>query len=100
MKQQQTNKHTHTHTNTNKHKHTNTNTNTQTQTHKQTNKQTQVGKASQLKGFEIVKAVHIEPELFTVENDLLTPTLKLKRHQAAKHFKLNLDQMYADTKVA
>jgi long-chain acyl-CoA synthetase len=53
-----------------------------------------------LKGFEVVRAVHVHPELFTVENDLLTPTLKLKRHQASKHFKIPLDQMYAETKIA
>jgi long-chain acyl-CoA synthetase len=31
---------------------------------------------------------------FTIENDLLTPTLKLKRPQAVKAYKAQIDQMY------
>jgi long-subunit acyl-CoA synthetase (AMP-forming) len=35
-----------------------------------------------LQGFEIVADIHLTTEAFTVENDLLTPTFKLKRPQA------------------
>ena len=40
------------------------------------------GKANDLKGFENVKRIRLEIEPFSVENDMLTPTFKLKRHQA------------------
>jgi long-chain acyl-CoA synthetase len=37
------------------------------------------GKKLQLRGFEFVKRVHISFDPFTVENNMLTPTLKLRR---------------------
>lgn len=37
------------------------------------------GKQLQLRGFEFVKRVHISFDPFTVENNMLTPTLKLRR---------------------
>lgn len=37
-----------------------------------------VGKMSQLKSFEKVKDIYIYPEGFTIEANLLTPTLKNK----------------------
>lgn len=52
------------------------------------------GRAQKLKGFEIVKAVHLEAEQFTLENDLLTPTFKLKRAPLLKKYKAVIDQMY------
>ncbi|CAG8799467.1 36487_t:CDS:2, partial [Racocetra persica] len=40
------------------------------------------GKANDLKGFENVKNIHLTSEPFSLQNNLLTPTFKLKRHQA------------------
>ena len=40
------------------------------------------GKANDLKGFENVKSIFLEHEPFSVDNGLLTPTFKLKRHEA------------------
>ncbi|CEG76360.1 hypothetical protein RMATCC62417_11262 [Rhizopus microsporus] len=53
-----------------------------------------VGKLSGLRGFEFAKAIHLEPEPFTIENDLLTPTFKVKRPQAKKHFEAQIAQLY------
>jgi len=51
-------------------------------------------KKSKLSGLEKIKAVHLEPKLFT-DLDLITTTFKIKRHQAKKHFIDVLDKMYA-----
>lgn len=42
----------------------------------------------QLKGFEIIKAVHLEPEPFDIERDLITPTYKIKRPQMQKYYQV------------
>jgi len=48
-----------------------------------------------LKGFEMLKAIRIHDDLFTAENGLLTPTFKMKRHEAKKLFQNEIDSMYA-----
>lgn len=52
-------------------------------------------KAGGLKGFENARGITLFPELFTVENDLLTPTFKLKRPVAKRRFQADIDMMYA-----
>eukprot|EP00922_Rhytidocystis_sp_ex-Travisia-forbesii_P055007 GHVS01081476.1.p1 GENE.GHVS01081476.1~~GHVS01081476.1.p1 ORF type:complete len:616 (-),score=106.74 GHVS01081476.1:369-2216(-) len=52
--------------------------------------------ASGLKGFECAKKIHLHPELFSMENELITPTFKLKRHTAKKMFKDVVDAMYEE----
>lgn len=54
-----------------------------------------VGKSAELKGFEQVKDIYIFPELFSVENGLLTPTFKNKRPQLRKFFKQQVQELYA-----
>ena len=44
--------------------------------------------AFQLKGFELVKGVFLEPTPFDIERDLLTPTFKKKRPQLLKFYKV------------
>ncbi|OQR89411.1 Long-chain-fatty-acid--CoA ligase [Achlya hypogyna] len=53
-----------------------------------------VGKAAGLVGFETIRAVHLEPTPFSIENNLLTPTLKLKRHDATKTYAAQIDALY------
>ncbi|KAJ8460676.1 hypothetical protein OPV22_033602 [Ensete ventricosum] len=50
----------------------------------------------ELKGFEMLKAVHLEPRPFDMERDLITPTFKLKRPQLLKHFKECIDGLYRE----
>ncbi|KAF8509544.1 acetyl-CoA synthetase-like protein [Gautieria morchelliformis] len=47
-----------------------------------------------LKGFECVKKIHLSVDPFTPENDMLTPTLKLKRREVQKVYKEVLDALY------
>lgn len=53
-----------------------------------------LGRDSDLKGFELVKKVYLSKEPFTVENDLVTPTMKVKRHVAKMKFKDVIDKLY------
>lgn len=43
-------------------------------------------------------AIHLTPDLFSVENGMMTPTFKLKRPQAAQAFKEPIESMYAELK--
>ncbi|KAJ1942036.1 medium-chain fatty acid-CoA ligase faa2 [Linderina pennispora] len=54
------------------------------------------GRKSDLKGYEIPKNIHLESVPFTIENNLLTPTLKIKRADAKKLYKDILDRLYAE----
>lgn len=57
-----------------------------------------IGKTNNLRGFEMLKAVHLEPHPFDMERDLVTPTFKLKRPQLLKCYKDCIDQLYSDAK--
>uniref|UniRef100_A0A8C2ZJL4 Acyl-CoA synthetase long chain family member 5 n=1 Tax=Cyclopterus lumpus TaxID=8103 RepID=A0A8C2ZJL4_CYCLU len=54
---------------------------------------TKLGKEAGLKSFEQVKAVHLHPEQFTIENGLLTPTLKAKRAELKALFQPQIDRL-------
>ncbi|XP_063969268.1 long-chain-fatty-acid--CoA ligase 5-like [Lytechinus pictus] len=55
------------------------------------------GKAEGLQGFEQVQAISLNPEQFSEQNGLLTPTLKTKRSAMEKAFKNQLDNLYTTT---
>ncbi|KAI7995284.1 Long chain acyl-CoA synthetase 4 [Camellia lanceoleosa] len=59
---------------------------------------TRIGKEKKLKGFEFIKAVHLDPEPFDMERDLLTPTFKKKRPQLLKYYQNIVDNMYKGAK--
>lgn len=46
------------------------------------------GKAARLKGFEDIKAVILEVEHFSVDNDLMTPSFKLRRVPLLKRYQV------------
>ncbi|XP_061491980.1 long-chain-fatty-acid--CoA ligase 5 [Rhineura floridana] len=54
-----------------------------------------LGKEAGLQSFEQVKDIYIHPEMLTVENGLLTPTLKAKRAEVSKFFRSQIDALYA-----
>lgn len=53
------------------------------------------GREDGLKGFEIVKRVHLFADGFSVDNDLMTPSFKLKRPQLKSTFQDVIDKMYS-----
>ncbi|GMJ15056.1 long-chain acyl-CoA synthetase 4 [Hibiscus trionum] len=55
---------------------------------------TKTGKEKQLKGFEFIKAVHLDHAPFDMDRDLLTPTFKKKRPQLLKYYQSAVDDMY------
>uniref|UniRef100_A0A1D1YXD9 Long-chain-fatty-acid--CoA ligase n=1 Tax=Anthurium amnicola TaxID=1678845 RepID=A0A1D1YXD9_9ARAE len=56
------------------------------------------GRMYQLKGFEMLRAIHLEPIPFNMERDLITPTFKLKRPQLLKYYKEYVDVLYREVK--
>lgn len=59
-----------------------------------------VEKKNSFAGFERVKNCYLYLEPFSIENELLTPTLKLKRPQTAKKFRKEIDELYAEALAA
>ncbi|KAI3632074.1 hypothetical protein MIR68_009910 [Amoeboaphelidium protococcarum] len=55
-----------------------------------------IARKGKLAGFELPKNIHVEYELFSVENDLLTPSFKLKRNVAAKKYRQIIDSLYEE----
>ncbi|XP_062250103.1 long-chain-fatty-acid--CoA ligase 1-like isoform X1 [Platichthys flesus] len=54
-----------------------------------------LGKEGGLKSFEQVRATYIHTELFSIENGLLTPTMKAKRNELRQHFRPQIEELYA-----
>ncbi|KAI1295985.1 hypothetical protein EDD11_007619 [Mortierella claussenii] len=54
------------------------------------------GKAGGLKGFELIKRVHLTMEAFSVENGMMSHTFKIRRPQARDHYREHITAMYAD----
>ncbi|KAG0375532.1 hypothetical protein BGX24_008973 [Mortierella sp. AD032] len=54
------------------------------------------GQAGGLKGFELVKRVHLSMDMFSVENNMMTPTSKVRRPQVKEYFLDAIKSMYED----
>ena len=54
-----------------------------------------LSKAQGLHGFETPRAICLESNLFTTENDLVTPTFKLKRNKLKDYYERQINEMYA-----
>ena len=53
-----------------------------------------IGRKNDLKGFELVKKILLINEGFTIDNNLLTPTLKIKSYEVRKKYKKEIEEMY------
>ncbi|XP_062309546.1 long-chain-fatty-acid--CoA ligase 6 isoform X2 [Osmerus eperlanus] len=53
-----------------------------------------LGKASGLHSFEQVKDIYVHSEMFSIQNGLLTPTLKAKRPELKEFFKEKIEVLY------
>jgi long-chain acyl-CoA synthetase len=54
-----------------------------------------LGRSRDFKGFEIIKKVFLSNEPFTLENGLLTPTIKVKRHEVKNKYIDEIRKMYS-----
>ncbi|XP_077965189.1 long-chain-fatty-acid--CoA ligase 1a isoform X2 [Gasterosteus aculeatus] len=54
-----------------------------------------LGKVAGLKSFEQVRDIALHPEQFSIQNGLLTPTLKAKRTELRNLFRDQIDELYA-----
>uniref|UniRef100_A0AAX7T4W0 Arachidonate--CoA ligase n=1 Tax=Astatotilapia calliptera TaxID=8154 RepID=A0AAX7T4W0_ASTCA len=54
-----------------------------------------VGREARLNSFEQVKDLYLHPEMFSVANGLLTPTLKSRRADIRRHFQEQISSMYS-----
>jgi long-chain acyl-CoA synthetase len=54
-----------------------------------------LGRSKDFKGFEVIKKVFLTDDTFTLENGLLTPTMKVKRHEVKNKYIEEIKQMYS-----
>ncbi|NWH66363.1 ACSL6 ligase, partial [Geococcyx californianus] len=58
-----------------------------------------LGKESGLHSFEQVKAIYIHSDMFSVQNGLLTPTLKAKRPELRDYFRKQIEELYSSISI-
>lgn len=59
----------------------------------------QIGQLQHLMPYEQVKTIAILNEPFTMENDMFTPTFKIRRKAVEKKYKQLLEDLYKNTNV-
>ena len=52
------------------------------------------GRKNDLKGFELPKKIHLCKEPFSIKNQIITPTMKIRRHIAKKFFAKEINKLY------
>ncbi|KAJ7043194.1 hypothetical protein C8F04DRAFT_1251350 [Mycena alexandri] len=55
----------------------------------------QEGRKNNLKGFESLRRIHVSLNMFSVDDNTMTPTMKVRRKDAYNKFKSELDALYA-----
>jgi len=56
-----------------------------------------VCKGAKCSSYEIPRAIFLDHKLFSVDNEILTPTMKLKRNDAKKTYQAQLDELISRT---
>ena len=54
----------------------------------------ELAKLNKLSGLEKIKKMHLIDDPFTIENDILTPTFKIKRNIAKNKYKEEIQAIY------
>jgi len=54
----------------------------------------QVGKEAKINSFEIIKAIYLDHQLWSIDNNILTPTFKLKRPECKTKYLAQIQAMY------
>jgi long-chain acyl-CoA synthetase len=57
------------------------------------------GAAGKLAGFQLPRNIHIEPVPWSVENALLTPSMKIKRPSVKSHYQAVIDKLYTEPRL-
>ena len=54
------------------------------------------GREKNLMGFELPKKIYLVKEPFSIDNQIMTPTMKLRRHFAKKFFEKQINELYEE----
>ena len=54
----------------------------------------ELAKVNKFSGLEKIKKIYVTSEPFSIENEILTPTMKIKRNIAKDVYKDQIDKMY------
>lgn len=57
------------------------------------------GREGGMNSLEQVKEIYLHPEMFSIENGLLTPTFKAKRSEIHKTFKDKIERLYEEVEA-
>mmetsp|Transcript_16392 Transcript_16392/g.30871 ORF Transcript_16392/g.30871 Transcript_16392/m.30871 type:complete len:680 (-) Transcript_16392:164-2203(-) len=60
----------------------------------------ELAKGAHLAGFEIVKAIYLDPALWEPGGEVLTPTFKLQRNKAKDKYQAQIEQLYTELEAA